>query len=96
MTEPVRSAMSSSNPGKLRTSREFTIEVENIRRLSADVPSIAVEFLGETAMLVFDGAVLLVPPDKDEQRVSVHEGAVLSAAADGRRLLTSGDDGRGD
>ena len=71
------------------------IEVENIHRLNVDTSCVAVEFLGETATFVLaEEAVLLVPPDGQEQRVSAHDGAVLTAASDGRRLLTGGDDGR--
>lgn len=80
---------------KVSDMEDAAIEVKDIRRFGADTESVAVVFLGETAIFVLaEEAVLLVPPDGVEVRIAVHDGVVLSAAADGRRLLTSGDDGR--
>ena len=41
-----------------------------------------------------DEALLFVPPAGEARRVSVHDGAILSSAADGDRVVTGGDDGK--
>ena len=40
------------------------------------------------------GALLLVPREGDERRVSVHGGGILAAARDREQILTGGDDGK--
>ena len=40
------------------------------------------------------GSLLLVPRKGDERRIAVHGGAILSAAGDGDRIVTGGDDGK--
>lgn len=69
--------------------------VERTRPIAAGSAVIAVHFLGPTAAFVLaEEALLLVPADGDERRIDVHAGAILSAASDGTRLVTGGDDGR--
>ena len=69
--------------------------VERTRPVAAGAPVVAAHFLGRTAVLVLGEEALLVVPDKaDERRVAVHAGGILSAAADGERVITGGDDGK--
>ena len=67
-------------------------------RTRAIVPGggiVAVHFLKDTAAFVLgEEALLLVAPDGEERRVAVHDGGILAAASDGRRLVTGGDDGK--
>ena len=52
-------------------------------------------FLGSTAGFVLgEEALVLVAMDGTQARVAVHGGAILSCAADGKRIVTGGDDGK--
>ena len=54
---------------------------------------VAAAFLGATAAFALgEGEILLA--GEAERRVRAHEGAILEAASDGKRLLTAGDDGK--
>ena len=65
------------------------------RTLSAGSPVVAAHFLGTIAALVLgEEAVIFVPPQGDERRVAIHGGAILASAADGKRIVTGGDDGK--
>jgi WD40 repeat protein len=69
--------------------------VERTRPLTVDAPIVAVRFLaGTTAFVLGEEAVVLMPRNGDERRVAVHAGAILSATADGDRIITGGDDGK--
>jgi WD40 repeat protein len=69
--------------------------VERTRAVAAGAPVVAVHFLGRTAAFVLgEECVLLVPNKGDEKRLTVHGGGILSAASDGKRVLTGGDDGK--
>ena len=71
------------------------VEIEKIRKIEADAAGIAVIFLGDTAAFVLaEEAVLFVPAEGGDHRLKLHDGAILSCASDGRRLMTGGDDGR--
>jgi WD40 repeat protein len=62
---------------------------ERAAALDAGAYVVAAGFLGgEPAFALGDGALLL-----GERRIALHDGAVLCAAFDGKRLLTGGDDG---
>src|SRR4029077_10045393 len=68
--------------------------VERTRAISAGAPIVAAHFLGERAVFVLGEEVLLFVSEKgEEQRVAVHGGGILSAASDGVRIVTGGDDG---
>jgi hypothetical protein len=55
----------------------------------------AVHFLQDTAAFVLgEEALLLVEPNGEEHRVAIHDGGILAAACDGRRVVTGGDDGK--
>jgi WD40 repeat protein len=68
---------------------------ERIRAVEAGAPVVAAAFLKETAAFVLgENTVTLVEETGAEQRVDVHRGGILCAAADGAQVITGGDDGR--
>ena len=65
------------------------------RALDADAPVVGAHFLADTAVLVLgEEALLLVPQQGDVRRIAAHDGAILSSAADRKRVITGGDDGK--
>ena len=69
--------------------------VERTRAIAAGAPVVAVHFLGRTAAVVLgEEAVVLVADKGDERRLALHGGGILSAASDGARIVTGGDDGK--
>ena len=68
--------------------------VERTRHHPAEAVVVAAHFLGDTAVFVLGEEALLMARGEDRRRVSVHGGAILAAAADGKRILTGGDDGK--
>ncbi len=68
--------------------------VERTRLVKVDAPVVDVHFVGDTAAFVLGEEVLVLARKDEERRISVHGGAILSAAADGRRIITGGDDGK--
>jgi WD40 repeat protein len=67
---------------------------ERLTPLEAGAYVVSASFLGSSAVFALgDGAVLFVGED-GERRVPAHDGAVISAATDGRALVTGGDDGK--
>lgn len=68
---------------------------DRARRIDAGAPVVAAAFLGEqTAFVLGQDEILLLSPAGEERRVAAHAGGILSAACDGERLVTGGDDGR--
>ena len=68
---------------------------DRTRAVAAGAPVIAVHFLGSAAAFVLgEETVLLVSDKGDEQRVTAHAGGILSAAGDGERVITGGDDSK--
>jgi WD40 repeat protein len=68
--------------------------VERARPVAVNGPVVGVHFLGETAAFVLGEAdLVLASRDGESRRLTVHGGAILSAACDGVRLVTGGDDG---
>ncbi|MCC6778126.1 MAG: WD40 repeat domain-containing protein [Hyphomicrobiales bacterium] len=66
---------------------------DRARRIDAGAPIVAAHFLSDLAVLVLgEEALLLV--GKDERRVPAHGGGILCTAANARRVLTGGDDGK--
>lgn len=64
-----------------------------VRPVDAGGHVAAAVFLGERPVFALgNGEVLLA--GEGEQRIKTHSGAILSAASDGERLITAGDDGR--
>ena len=69
--------------------------VDRTRPVEAGAPVVAAYFLDRTAAFVLgEEAILFVPPKGDQQRVTIHGGIILSAASDGTRIVTGGDDGK--
>lgn len=63
--------------------------------MDAGGPIVGAYFLGRTAVFVLgEEALLLVAEEGEERRVAAHGGAILSAASDGERVITGGDDGK--
>ncbi len=66
--------------------------VDKVQTLSLDGGLAGVRFLANVPVFVAEtGRALLAGPQ--QQEVMLHDGVVLDLASDGRRLLTSGDDG---
>ena len=64
-----------------------------VRSLDAGSHVVAATFLGATAAFALgEGEILLA--GEAERRVRAHDGAILEAASDGKRLVTAGDDGK--
>ncbi|HVY59289.1 MAG TPA: WD40 repeat domain-containing protein [Xanthobacteraceae bacterium] len=77
------------------TRTETASVVARTRPVAAGAPIVAVHFMADTAVFVLgEEALLLVAPAGEPRRIEVHGGAILSAAADGRRVVTGGDDGK--
>src|SRR5215470_8501841 len=69
--------------------------VERTRLVKTGAPVVAAHFLRETAAFVLgEGAIVLVPRAGEVRNVSVHDGAILASAADAKRIVTGGDDGK--
>jgi len=69
--------------------------VERTQPVAAGGSVIGVHFLGDTAAFVLaEEAVLLAAPGGKTERVALYDGGILSAAGDGTRLVTGGDDGK--
>jgi Anaphase-promoting complex subunit 4 WD40 domain/WD domain, G-beta repeat len=69
------------------------IPAARLRPVSAGAPVVAAHFLGTTAAFVLGEEAVLLVSANQEQRVAVHAGGILAAAADGGRVVTGGDDG---
>jgi WD40 repeat protein len=68
---------------------------ERTRPLKAQAPVVAAHFLGQTAIFVLGEEALLVLSRAGEARtIPVHDGAILASAADAKRIVTGGDDGK--
>lgn len=64
-----------------------------VRPLDAGGHVVGAAFLGVTAAFALgEGEILFA--GEVERRVRAHEGAILEAASDGKRLITAGDDGK--
>jgi WD40 repeat protein len=69
--------------------------VDRTRPLAAGAPVVAAHFLGQTAVFVLgEEAMLFVEPKGEPRRIAVHAGAILATAADNKRVVSGGDDGK--
>jgi WD40 repeat protein len=69
--------------------------IDRTHQVAAEGAVIAAHFLGDTAAFVLsEEAIVLAGRDGEPQRVDTHSGAILCAAADGKRVVTGGDDGK--
>jgi WD40 repeat protein len=67
---------------------------DRVRSVNAGAPVVGVHFLGSTPVFVLGEEALLFAGEDREKRVVVHSGAILDSAADGKRIVTGGDDGK--
>ena len=68
---------------------------DKTRSINAGTQVVGVHFLRDTAAFVLaEESVLLIKPDGSEQKVTPHGGAILASAADSKRVVTGGDDGK--
>jgi WD40 repeat protein len=69
--------------------------VERTHAVAAAGAVIATHFLGRTAVFVLgEEAMVFAEPAGEPRRVAVHDGAILATAADERRVVSGGDDGK--
>ena len=69
--------------------------VDRTRPVAAGGAVIAAHFLGRTAAFILgEETIVLAEPDGQPQRVTVHGGAILATAADRKRVVSGGDDGK--
>jgi len=77
------------------TTREIPSVADRTRLIAAEVPVVGASFLGPKAVFVLgDEALLFLTTDGEGQRFEVHAGGILAVAADGKRIVTGGDDGK--
>ena len=69
--------------------------VHKTRSVQAGATVVGVHFLGATANFVLgEESLLSVPRGGEPRPIAIHAGAILSSAADERRIVTGGDDGK--
>jgi WD40 repeat protein len=69
--------------------------VDRTRPVAVGAGIVAAHFLGQTAAFVLgEEAIVLAPADGEPHRIAVHAGAILTSVADGRRIVSGGDDGK--
>jgi hypothetical protein len=67
---------------------------DRARHIEAGAPVVGVHFFGRIPVFVLGEEALLYAREDGEQRVNIHEGAILASASDGERIVTGGDDGK--
>ncbi|MGP8118982.1 MAG: WD40 repeat domain-containing protein [Xanthobacteraceae bacterium] len=68
---------------------------DRVRALALPQPAISAHFLGDVVAFVgAEDSVTLIDAAAASRTVTVHGGGILCAAADGKRLVTGGDDGK--
>jgi WD40 repeat protein len=69
--------------------------VERTQPVAAAGAVIATHFLGRTAVFVLgEEAMVFAESAGEPRRVAIHDGAILATAADGKRIVSGGDDGK--
>jgi WD40 repeat protein len=68
---------------------------DRTRGVDVGAPVVGVHFLGDTAaaFVLAEEALVLASQDGAPRRCPIHGGAILSAVADGERVISGGDDG---
>jgi WD40 repeat protein len=76
--------------------RANTVSVaERVRPVAAGAPVVGVHVLdAKTVFVLGEESLLLVAGDGTEQRAAAHAGGILASAADTKRVITGGDDGK--
>jgi WD40 repeat protein len=77
-------------------SRSDTVSVvERTRGVAAGGTIVAAHFLDRTAAFVLgEETIVLAEPGTEPRRISIHDGAILATAADDKRIVSGGDDGK--
>jgi WD40 repeat protein len=76
-------------------SDETASVIDRTHEVAAEGSVIATHFLGPTAAFVLsEEAIVLAAPEGEPRRFGVHGDAVLCTSADGKRVVTGGDDGK--
>jgi WD40 repeat protein len=69
--------------------------IDRTREVATEGTVIAAHFLGRIAAFVLsEEAVVLAEPEGEPRRIGAQGGAILATAADGKRVVTGGDDGK--
>lgn len=77
------------------TRNEAASIVERIRPVEVGAAVVDLHFLGRTAAFVLgEEELVLASADGEPKRVAAHGGGILSSTADGKRIVTGGDDGK--
>ncbi len=77
------------------TQAETPSVIDRTHQVAAEGAVIAAHFLGTSvAFVLSEEAIVLADREGEPRRVDIHGGAVLCAAADGKRVVTGGDDGK--
>jgi WD40 repeat protein len=77
------------------TRSETVSVVERTQHVAAAGAVIATYFLRRTAVFVLgEEAMVFAEPEGEPRRIAVHAGAILATAADGKRVVSGGDDGK--
>ena len=80
----------------MTNSRADTVSIaDRTQPVAAGAPVVAAHFLRHTVVFALgEEAMLLVEPQGEPRRVTVHDGAILATAADKQRIVSGGDDGK--
>ncbi len=77
------------------TQAETPSVIDRTHQVAAEGSVIAAHFLGSSvAFVLSEEAIVLADREGEPRRAGIHGGAVLCAAADGKRVVTGGDDGK--
>ncbi|HZP75129.1 MAG TPA: WD40 repeat domain-containing protein [Pseudolabrys sp.] len=76
------------------TRDEIASITDRVRPIAAGAGVVGVHVLKGMPVFVLGEEALLFAPQGEERRVAVHAGAILDAVADGKQIVTAGDDGR--
>jgi WD40 repeat protein len=68
--------------------------IDRTKPITAGAPVVAAHFLNNAAVFVLGDQALLFAGAGQPARIPVHGGAILTAASDGERIVTGGDDGK--
>ncbi len=74
-------------------SAETASLTSNVRVIDVGGHVVAIHFVGDSAAIATGEGEILIA-GKSEARIKVHQGAILAAIGDGRRIFTAGDDGK--
>ncbi len=76
------------------TSAPLPSLADRVRTVDAGGTLVGVHFLGAAPVFVLGEEALLFAGEEGEKRVAAHSGGILASAADDKRIVTGGDDGK--